>query len=45
MVKYKSYKIDEECGYVTGSKIIVYSNEYKSDILNIVHVHVNDMSD
>ena len=37
--------VDVECGYVSGSVVKIYSTEYASDMLNIVHVHVNDMSD
>ena len=44
-VKYEQYKIDETCGYVVGSKMKVYTSTYKEDMLNIVHVHLNDMSD
>lgn len=45
LVKFVSQKIDEECGYVSGSKLVVFTSIYKEDILNIVHVHLNDMSE
>ena len=45
LVKFNSYKIDEECGYVRGSPLIIYTAKYKDDILNIIHIHVNDLSE
>lgn len=45
LVKFVSQKIDEECGYVSGSKLVVFTSEYKEDMLNIIHVHLNDMSE
>ncbi len=45
-VKYIALEMDKACGYVKGSKVIIYTTEYnKLDMLNIVHVHINDMSD
>ena len=45
LVKFNSYRIDEQCGYVRGSIIKLYSHVFRSDILNIVHIHVNDTSE
>ena len=45
LVKYESIKIDEECGYVSGSKFLVYTSAFKEDMLNILHIHLNDMSE
>ena len=45
LVRFVSHKIDEECGYVTGSKMVVYTSKYKEDMLNIVHIHLNDVSE
>lgn len=44
-MRFISSKIDEECGYVQGSKLVLYTSKYKEDVLNIVHIHVNDMND
>ena len=45
LVKFVSQKIDEDCGYVSFSKMVVYTTVYKADILNIVHIHLNDVSE
>ena len=47
LVKYTSVKIDEECGYVSGSRLTVYTSVYNQndEMLNIVHIHLNDMSE
>ena len=45
LVKFVSQKIDEDCGYVSFSKMVVYTAVYKEDILNIVHIHLNDVSE
>ncbi len=45
LIKYKSQKIDGDCGYVVGSKVVVFTHTFAADILNIVHMHVNDMSE
>lgn len=38
--------MDQECGYVLGSAVTVYTQEFNTtDMLNILHVHINDMSD
>jgi len=45
-IKYKATSIDSECGYVVGSTAEIYTQEFnKEDMLNILHVHINDMSD
>lgn len=44
-VKFLALAIDQECGYVTGSKLVVYTSVYAPQMLNIVHAHINDMSD
>jgi hypothetical protein len=44
-IKYYEVNVDIECGYVEGSILKIYSSEYSQGMLNIVHVHVNDMSD
>lgn len=44
-VKYQAFRVDQECGYVRGSVLKIYSHEYSNNFLNIVHVHVNDTSD
>ena len=45
LVKFNSYRIDQQCGYVRGSIIKLYSHLFRPDILNIVHIHVNDTSE
>ncbi|CDW89559.1 UNKNOWN [Stylonychia lemnae] len=44
-VKFQSFRIDQECGYVRGSVTKIYTCEYLANVLNIIHVHVNDTSD
>ena len=46
-IKFIAQLIDQECGYVVGSKAIVYTAEYgkNQDMLNLVHCHINDTSD
>lgn len=47
LVKFAYYKIDEACGYVQGSVMRIYTSPYQGggDMLNLIHVHVNDTSD
>eukprot|EP00347_Sterkiella_histriomuscorum_P004825 403358945 len=45
LVKYNCYRIDEECGYVRGSVTKIYTSEFSGNMLNIIHVHVNDTSE
>lgn len=45
LIKYESIRIDEECGYVNGSRLTVFTSFYKEGMLNIVHIHLNDMSE
>lgn len=44
-VKYHAHAIDQECGLVLGSTIHIYTCEQTKSILNIIHCHINDMSD
>jgi len=44
-IKYHEVNVDLECGYVQGSIVKIYSNEHAQGMLNILHVHVNDMSE
>jgi hypothetical protein len=46
-VKYIATRIDKECGYVVGSKALIYTTEHssKDNMLNLIHVHINDTSD
>lgn len=44
-VKFSSFRVDEECGYVRGSTVKIFTAEQSDSILNIVHVHVNDTSE
>lgn len=45
LIKYESVKIDNDCGYVNGSSMKVFTSVYKEGMLNIVHIHLNDMSE
>ena len=45
LIRFTSQKIDEECGYVRGSQIVIYSSVFKQDMLNLLHIHINDMSE
>jgi hypothetical protein len=46
-VKFNAYMLDQECGYVQGSKMVLYTALYKDelDMLNVIHAHINDTSD
>lgn len=44
-IQFSALLIDQEASYVLGSKITVYTTIYRPNMLNIVHVHLNDMSD
>ena len=37
--------MDETTGYVMGSKMLLWTNVLNKDMLNVVHMHVNDTSD
>lgn len=45
LIKFNSYRIDEECGYVRGSITKVYTCIYSTDMLNLLHIHINDTSE
>jgi ABC-type arginine transport system ATPase subunit len=46
LVRHIAQCMDQECGYVLGSKVEIYTEEFnKTDMLNIVHMHINDMSE
>jgi hypothetical protein len=45
LIKFNSYKIDEMCGYVRGSITRVYTHLFRPEMLNIVHIHINDTSE
>lgn len=44
-VKYHEVNVDIACGYVENSVVLIYTSQYAHDMLNIVHVHINDMSE
>ncbi len=51
-IVYEAQKIDEQATYVMGSRIQVYTNLIQrpfgndtAEILNIIHIHLSDMSD
>ena len=44
-VLFRAISVDQDCGYVQGSVVQLWTAEYKEDTLNIIHMHVNDMSD
>ena len=44
-IKYHEVNVDIECGYVTGSVVKIFTNEHEKGMLNILHVHIEDMSD
>lgn len=45
LIKFVTSQIDEACGYVSGSNIKVFTSFYKAEMLNIVHIHLNDTSE
>merc|ERR1712048_1482289 len=44
-VRYKAIKLDDSAGYVVNSIIQIWTHQFKPQILNILHMHVNDTSD
>jgi len=44
-IKFKAIKIDESSGYVIGSELKLWTSCLSKDVLNIVHIHLNDTSD
>jgi hypothetical protein len=44
-VIYKAIRLDATSGFVIGSTIKLWTVKQKVDILNIIHIHLNDTSD
>ena len=44
-VKFLAIEVDNEAGYITGSKVYLWTHSPSRDQLNIVHMHVNDSSE
>jgi hypothetical protein len=44
-VKFLAIEVDNEAGYITGSKVSLWTHSPSRDQLNIVHMHVNDSSE
>ena len=44
-VQFEGQLIDQEVGYVAHSVIEVFTNEVSENVLNIMHIHLEDMSE
>ena len=44
-VNFKAIEIDSECGFISNSLMEIYTTHFAEDILNVFHIHINDMSD
>lgn len=44
-VKFKATEIDAECGFIASSIIDIYTAVFMPDVLNVFHLHINDMSE
>ena len=44
-VKYKAIKLDETAGLALGGTVKLWTHLFRPQILNILHMHVNDTSD
>ena len=44
-VKYKAIKRDEECGYVEGSVMNLWSTILEPGVFNLLHAHIDDLSE
>jgi hypothetical protein len=44
-VIYKAIRLDATSGFVMGSTIKLWTVKQTVDILNIIHIHLNDTSD
>jgi hypothetical protein len=44
-VKFQAIEMDEKAGYVMGSVMKIWTTVPSKDMLNIIHVHVNDTSE
>lgn len=38
-------KLDDQSGYVIGSTLSIWSSKINQDVLNILHIHLNDTSE
>jgi len=44
-VKFESHQIEESVGLIYKSQVQIFTSEYSSDILNVIHIHVEDVSE
>jgi len=44
-VMFRAISVDMDAGYVHGSTLKLWTTVYNEETLNIIHMHVNDMSD
>ena len=44
-VRFEAVKVDTDCGFVTSSIVELYTSNLSPGIFNIVHIHVDDMSE
>jgi hypothetical protein len=44
-VKFEAILMDNQVGFISRSSVEVFTQDYGEDMLNVVHVHINDMSD
>jgi hypothetical protein len=45
LVKYEAKEIDQSAGFIQNSVFEVWTNEVSDKIYNIIHCHINDMSE
>ena len=44
-IKYKAVKLAADVGLVMGGMVKIWTHQFRPQILNIVHIHVNDVAD
>ena len=44
-IKYKAIKLAADAGLVLGGMVKIWTHQFRPQILNIVHIHVNDIAD
>ena len=44
-VMFHPIKLDDQSGYVIGSTLSIWSSKVNQDVLNILHIHLNDTSE
>ena len=44
-IKYKAIKLAADAGLVMGGMVKIWTHQFRPQVLNIIHIHVNDIAE